>query len=314
MYRIMLSTCIAILATAIVAGVAIGSSSTTNGLLVYEAHSGKHLQLFTVKPDGTGTRQVTHFTDSDAVWPEWSPDGKQIVFERDVFKSGQVVRAAISVINADGSGPRSLTPTGLNGRPSWSTDGRTIVFNTLVPGKQATVSVMSADGRHPRTVASVPLPAKGFAAFNSPRFSPDGKRIAFVWIKDSGTAIFTVGASGAGLKQLTPWKNQVADKIGWSPDGSRIAFSSPEFGGRPGVSANVYTVRPDGSGRVELTHDRGGEVNNGFDSWSPDGTKIAFASNRGGTYSIYAMNTDGTSVVQITKGTEAHHAAWGSHL
>src|SRR5689334_21675112 len=134
MNRLLLISCIGILGPALIARVAFGASSTAaNGLLVYEAQNGKHLQLFTVKPDGSGTRQVRHFTDSDSVWPGWSADGKRIVFERDVFQGGDVVRAAIYVINADGSGSRSLTPAGLNGLPSWSADCTSIVFNTLVP-------------------------------------------------------------------------------------------------------------------------------------------------------------------------------------
>lgn len=40
-----------------------------NGRLVYQAHVGKHAQLFTIKPDGTEVVQVTHLVDSDAAWP-----------------------------------------------------------------------------------------------------------------------------------------------------------------------------------------------------------------------------------------------------
>lgn len=285
-----------------------------NGLLVYEAQVGKHARLFTTKADGSGVHQLTHFTDSDAVWAEWSPNGKKIVFERDVYAGARVNQAAIYTMNAGGSGLRSLTPTGLNGRPSWSPDGKLIVFSTLAYGKQATVSVMAANGSGVRRVMSTPLPANGpNLGLNSASFSPDGKRIAFVWNKKAGSAIFTISASGGGLKQVTPWQNGVADKIDWSPDGSRIAFSSPEFGVRPGISSNVFTVRPDGSALVKLTDSRGGKINNGLDSWSPDGKKIAFASNRSGKYAIYTMKTNGSGVTQVAHGPEAHHASWGSH-
>jgi TolB protein len=60
-----------------------------------------------------------------------------------------------------------------------------------------------------------------------------------------------------------------------------------------------------------LTHTTGGIVHNGADSWSPDGKKIAFVSNRTGTYQIYTMDADGTGVRQLTDGPEAHLAAWG---
>ena len=285
----------------------------TNGLLVYEAQIGKHAQLFTIKANGSGVHQLTHFGDSDAVWAEWSPSGNQIAFERDVYAGVRVSRAAIYMMNADGTRLRSLTPTGLNGRPSWSPDGSLIAFSTLQYGKQATISVMAANGSRVRKVLITPLPANGVGVgLDSPTFSPDGKRIAFVWLKKAGSAIFTTNVSGGGKKQVTPWQNGVADKIDWSPDGSRIAFSSPEFGVRPGISSNVFTVRPDGTDLVKITNSRGGKINNGLDSWSPDGKKIAFASNRAGKYEIYVMNANGSGVRQVTRGREAHHASWGS--
>ncbi len=106
-------------------------------------------------------------------------------------------------------------------------------------------------------------------------------------------------------------KKKMGDKIDWSPDGSRIAFSMPECGGSQ--SCNVYTIRPDGSGLRQLTHDAGGKVNNGVDCWSPDGRKIAFASTRAGAYQIFVMNADGSGVTQLTHGGESHFAAWGTH-
>jgi len=210
---------------------------------------------------------------------------------------------------------RSLTPTGLNGRPSWSPKGSLIAFSTLQYGKQATISVMAVNGGRVRKVLTTPLPTKRFGlGLDSATFSPDGKRIAFVWIKKSGSAIFTMKAGGVGLKQVTPWKKGgLADKIDWSPDGARIAFSSPGIGDRPGISSNVFTVRPDGTGLVKLTNSHGGKINNGLDSWSPDGKKIAFVSNRIGNYEIYVVDANGSGVTQVTRGPEAHHASWGTH-
>ena len=317
----------ALLAGAVVLAVLTGaplSQATfpgTNGLLVYEAKIGRHYQLFTVATDGSGGRQLTHFADSDAVWAEWSRDGKRIVFERDVYKGVQVIRALIETMNADGSSLHTLRPTGFNGRPSWSPDGKRIVYSALAYGKQATVSVMAANGTGRKTVISIPLPektfqAKGSKGLDSPTFSPDGRRIAFVWRKKAGpAAIFTIKAGGGSLEQVTPWERWgLADKIDWSPDGSRIAFSNPDPGAGPGISSNVFTVRADGTGLVKLTDSRGGKVHNGFDSWSPDGRKIAFVSNLdGGAYDIYTMNSDGTGRTQLTHGPEAHHAAWGTH-
>jgi TolB protein len=307
-----------------VAGAALGlatlsgaTSPGTNGSLAYDAKIGIRYQLFTSKADGSGPQQLTHFEDSDSMWAAWSPSGKQLAFERDVYRGVFVNRAPIYTMNADGSGMRSLTPKGLNGGPSWSPNGKLIVFSTLEIGKQtATISVIPANGGRVRKLFTAPVPCKRFCGvrFLSPTYSPDGKRIAFVWNKLAAAAILTMNATGGDLKQVIPWqKGRVTDKIDWSPDGSRIAFSSPGIGDLPGISSNVFTVRPDGSGRVQLTHNRGGKINNGLDSWSPDGKKIAFVSNRTGTYEIYVMNANGGGATQVTRGPESHRAAWGTH-
>jgi TolB protein len=116
---------------------------------------------------------------------------------------------------------------------------------------------------------------------------------------------------GSSPTQLTAVTSPLSPA--WSPDGSRIAFSTPGFGDLPGVSSNVYSVRSDGKGLVKLTKSSGGTTNNGLDSYSPDGTKIAFVSNRSGTYEIYTMNVNGTGVTRVIHRVEAHRAAWGTH-
>jgi Tol biopolymer transport system component len=189
------------------------------------------------------------------------------------------------------------------------------VFSTLQFGKQASVSVMATNGSRLRKLVTTPLPANGRGnGLDSPTFSPDGRRIAFVWHKPTAAAIYTMRATGGGLKQVTPWqKGGLADKVDWSPDGARIAFSSPDPGALAGISSNVFTVRPDGTGLVKITKSHGGKLHSGLDSWSPDGTKIAFARIGATTAEIYVMNADGSGSKQLTRGPEAHHAAWGTH-
>jgi TolB protein len=290
---------------------AAGTTHRTNGLLVYRVQVGKHSQLFTIRPDGTGPTQITHFTDSDATWPKWSPDGTRIAFERDF-----ATHAGIYTMNPDGSDVESLTPHGFNGEPSWSPNGKRITFGRYIPNKEASIWVMNADGSNVRRVTKYLLPKNdgcgGCAGQGASVFSPDGKRLAFTWIKgERSGAIYVVGVDGKGLRQVTPFGRGVADVIDWSPDGTRLAFSSPEFG-RPGKSSNVSVIRPDGTGLRQITHEKGGTVNDGFDSWSPDGTQMAFVSNRDGAYEIYLMHADGTNITPLTQGPEAHQANWGS--
>jgi len=291
-------------ATAAACLIGVAPSSATfrgdNGLLVYQAQVGKHIQLFTVRADGAGRRQITHLRDSDAVNPEWSPDSRRIVFARDYGLGTRHEHLDIVTLNPNGSGLRAMGLRGLNGAPTWSPDGRILWVR---PGGFALSRARGSGFRMLRVAGDN----------SSPTFSPDGRQIAFRRQLRKRSAIFVVSANGGRARRVVAPAGGVADKIDWSPDSLRIVFSAPVFGQAEQPSSNVFTIRPDGSGLRQLTHARGGKVNNGADAWSPDGKRIAFVSNRAGAYQIYVMNADGTHATAVPQTANGHFAAWGSH-
>jgi Tol biopolymer transport system component len=141
-----------------------------------------------------------------------------------------------------------------------------------------------------------------------------GSRVAYLASNPANgelSAVFVSRLYGRGGKRITPWASY-ADGLDRSPDGRRIVYSAPAFG-EGGKSSNVYTMRIDGSDLVQQTHETGGGINAGADSWSPDGTKIAYVSNKtGGAYQIWTMNADGSGATQLTHATDAHLADWGT--
>ena len=161
---------IAVTATAAVCLIGVSRSGATfggaNGLLVYQAQTGRHIQLFTIRADGTGRRQITHLRDSDALNPEWSPDGQKIVFARDYAAGTRHEHLDIVTIGADGSGRRAMGLQGLNGDPTWTPDGRILWL------RQGGFALSRAGGSGFRIVR--------VAGDNStPTLSPDGREIAF---------------------------------------------------------------------------------------------------------------------------------------
>ena len=244
--------------------------------------------------DGSGVRQLTEFGDSDAVNAAWSPDGTKVAFLRYWAQQGtRGERSHLYTMNADGSGQHDLGSK-FRFAPAWLPDGKHLL--TVRNLRYVILDTASGGSRD----AGIP----GVGVITSPcMLGRDG--VAFLADTASGRAIFVgrIGGGPGSVKRITPWE-KIADKIDCSPDGARVAFSTPEFG--PPQSANVYTIGVDGTGLRQLTHDSGGKINNGLDSYSPDGKRIAFVSNRSGTYQISAMNIDGTHVTQITRDAEAH--------
>ena len=94
----------------------------TNGLLVYQAQVGKHTQLFSIRPDGRGPRQLTHFIDSDATSGVWSPDARKLVFAREWGPN----KSRIYTMNAEGSGMHEFNPT-LRLAAAWLPNGRDLL-------------------------------------------------------------------------------------------------------------------------------------------------------------------------------------------
>ncbi|MGB0092498.1 MAG: hypothetical protein WBP81_08190 [Solirubrobacteraceae bacterium] len=180
--------------------------------------------------DGTDVKRLTNNPADDSE-PAWSPDGLQIAF----FRSSDTPGASgIYSINTDGTGesPNPLAPGEL---PAWSPDGQKIAFVSGLEGDvTGQIFVMNADGTgqtrltHSDTTQPVGIPALN----TQPIWSPDGQQIAFMSTRDTNPdtgftneEIYVMNADGSRQTRLT---NDPAEdsEPAWSPDGTRIAFTS----------------------------------------------------------------------------------------
>ena len=127
---------------------------------------------------------------------------------------------------------------------------------------------------------------------------PEGK-IAFHSDRDGNGEIYVMNADGSGLTNLT---NNPADDCcsDWSPDGSRIAFSSNrDANDENRTTIEIYVMDADGSNQTRLTNNRDNDSN---PAWSPDGSRIAFSSNRESSLNIevFVMDADGSNQTNLT--------------
>jgi Tol biopolymer transport system component len=279
----------------------------------------ENVQIFSVARPGAKARKLT--SGGSGYNPDYSPDGRRIVFER---RFGGVKPDAIFTMGADGSSPTLVPRTCVadpclgDSSPAWSPDATRLVFerafgpiikDTAAGGLELITS--NADGSNEQVILkSLPLGKEPHDA----QWSPDGTRIAVNMLNikakpRNGSAIYVLNADGSGFRQITPLRLN-AGSPDWSPDGKRIVFNS-SYEGQSAVE--IYTVRPNGSGLKRVRK----EPKNSFSFepvWSPDGKRIAFAhATRTTPPHIWTMKRNGKGLKQLTRGPKPDvRPDWGS--
>ena len=273
--------------------------------------------IFTANAVGSGERRVTRAPRGRIDdQPDWSPDGKRIVFQRGRSVDGGPW--TLWTVSSDGSGAKRRSPA--RGRcldessPSFSPDGSQIAFEChkhTSHGELVSVVVMNSDGGNRRVV----VPGSKLAGSGRPQFSPDGTRLVFerqnIKAKPkNGHATFVVNLDGSGLRRVTPWNLRAGDHPDWSPDGTLILVRSNAYDGAPDFNhqGNLFVVRPDGTGLRRLTSFGAHVQLLQSGSFSPDGTSVVFATTARSTKTrnsilpdVFTVSLDGSRITPITR-------------
>ncbi len=198
-----------------------------------------------------------------------------------------------------------------------SPDGQTLLSPTLAPDGRLLPLLVATDGS-----------GEGFLALNDPTlqmgvtdWSPDGARLVFeAWddTDQSRKGIYTVSRSGSDIVRLTTagWRRDFPAYAGaYSPDGGRILFLRPasEVDG-DGVSMNLFVVKADGTGLVQLNPAGTNTIlfgPSGASDWSPDGKQVVFVGSDGDfwktdRHAVFTVAVDGSQLKRITP--------WGDFL
>ena len=136
----------------------------------------------------------------------------------------------------------------------------------------------------------------------SPKWAPDGKKIAFTCYLRRNPDLYLIDEDGRNLQPLARYPGLNAAPS-WSPDGKKIALMM----GMEGKS-DIFLIEANGGNPKKLTKGYGNEAS---PVWSPDGERIAFVSDRSGSPQIYLMARDGSNVHRLTfEGSYNTNPSW----
>ncbi len=248
--------------------------SSPGGILAYADFGNSWSSgIYVVNADGSEHRQII---GNGARNPSLSPDGNKIVFTMEFrghnHGTPPALNPEICVIDVDGSNFRRLTYNDkFETTPSWSPDGRRIVYSSEIPsdgqiGGHA-LHIMNADGTQ-----QAPLfrsQRLGYYEYK-PQISPDGKQVVFTSTPAGNiTNIFIRNMDGSGEKRLSP-TGCSAGGPSWSPDSKSVIFHA-ETAPRNAIW-RLYLVQRDGSNLRRMG------TSTGLDAvFSPDGSRVAYA-------------------------------------
>ena len=270
------------------------------------------------QPDEQTTETVTVTTvpqteaRTSAAHPTVAPTGTPLSISAFTGKIAYSYEGDIYVMNAAGSGvTRLTTDPAMDFDPAWSPDGTQIAFRSHRDGNEE-VYIMNADGSHQQNLSNA-APGGDY----SPAWSPNGQWIAFMSDRGGNPNVWVMRPDGSDLRQVTDLPG-ISEYPTWSPDSRRIAFHCTFGHVLPGGTGDfeICVVNADGTELTQLT-DAPGESK--LPAWSPDGTQIAFQSNRVGwptlpdyvppgydperfgDFEIYVMNVDGSGQLNLTR-------------
>jgi TolB protein len=248
-------------------------------------------ELWVMGWDGSSPQQLTKH-GSIALAPAWSPDGKRLAFTS--YLRGA---PALFLITPQEGYLRLLWDKGgVNSSASFSPDGRTIVFASSTDGNVDLYTIPTEGGDAARLTTARAIDTQ-------PAWAPNGRQIAFTSTRTGSPQIYLMDRDGSNVRRLS-FGGAFHDEPAWSHDGLRIICTT-KVGGHFQL-ATLDTV----TGDREVIP---GPGNNESPCLSPEGSMLAFASDRTGTQQIYITDADGVPH-QLTDEGKNHSPAWISAL
>jgi TolB protein len=246
-----------------------------------------HSELWVMDWDGSNPTQLTKH-GSIATSPTWSPDAKVLAFTS-FLRGGP----AVFLLNPQEGYLRLLHDRGgVNSSPSFSPDGERVAFASSIDGNVDVYTVPVGGGEAARLTS-----ARGIDT--QPAWAPNGRQIAFTSTRSGSPQIYVMDSDGSNARRLT-FSGDFFDEPTWNLDGTRI----------------VCTTKVDNHFQLTTVDTVSGDAtvipgprNNESPCFSPDGSMLAFASDRSGRPQIFVTDADG-SPHQLTRDGSNHSPTW----
>jgi Tol biopolymer transport system component/serine/threonine protein kinase len=301
---------------------------------VWTGENGDNADLYVQSLDDGSVRRITTDT-ADDLSPVWSPDGLRIAWLRaGTVETGVFVTTVSGGIHGKIADLYPIRVEAVGRHLDWSNDGTYLAAADKSRPEEPfhIVLIRAKDG----VKTSVTLPPEKVVGDMSPAFSPDGKSIAFLRVITGGVADVYITPTAGGPPRRITSDGRNAQSIAWSPDGRWVIFSADRrrnsvlwrvrsSGGEPervaGVAENATDAAFARDGRMAYAQlfrdaniwrvDTEGKqepvrvvFSTQYDSspqYSPDGSRIAFRSNRSGSNEIWVSDSNGRIPVQLTR-------------
>jgi len=228
--------------------------------------------------------------------------GGAMRIEYELFDVGRQQRMAEGAITGQRSGLRDVAhqiadivyEKILGVRGAFWTRIAYITATGTPPNLQYALMVADSDGYNPQVVV------RSREALLSPKWSPDGRRIAYVSFESGNSAIYVQDLS-TGARQLVSASRGINSAPAFAPDGNRLAVSLSK-GGNPDIYLLDLATRK----TTQLTRHFSIDTE---PVWSPDGRTIYFTSDRSGKPQIYQMAASGGDATRVTFGGQYNASA-----